>query len=405
MEIQPINIATPRRRRHTHFRRLFIGYFLGVLVTTFLITGVLDLVAVFLVTLNEQNVSLLKQNFSLQIVIIVLFVALPCIVLIATLLFFAWRMGRKVSLPVDELMLAVEKIRRQDLNFSITYRENNELGDLCSAFNELRRELQESLEREWRKQEEMRTMIAALSHELRTPVTIIQGHVEGLARTEAGEKRNQRLERYLPVLEANSQRMTRLLNDVLLVASLEQARFLIQPQFLQLEEEMERKVGVYKLQAAAQEVEFSYTSHNAAAEADPVSLDLHRIEQVLDNLFENALRYTPIHGEINLTCIRHSHSLSFILRDTGCGIAPEDLPHIFEKFYQGRSPSSSKARKTAGLGLYICRLLVEEHKGTITIQNHPAGGCEVTVCVPTTLQPSSERLSQLQPPQIPETRG
>ena len=97
----------------------------------------------------------------------------------------------------NELMRVVEKIRQQDLDFTITYSERNELGDLCYAFNELRHELQESLEREWRKQEEMRTMIAALSHDLRTPVTIIQGHIEGLVRAEAGEKRNHRLERYL----------------------------------------------------------------------------------------------------------------------------------------------------------------------------------------------------------------
>ncbi|HEU5378717.1 MAG TPA: HAMP domain-containing protein [Ktedonobacteraceae bacterium] len=69
-----------------------------------------------------------------------------------------------MSQPVGELMSAVEKIRQQDLNFSITYCARNELGDLCSAFNGLRSELQKSLEREWRKQDEVRTMIAALSH-------------------------------------------------------------------------------------------------------------------------------------------------------------------------------------------------------------------------------------------------
>src|SRR5689334_8249116 len=118
--------------------------------------------------------------------------SLPLAVLSMTILFFAWRMGRQISQPVSELMRAVEMIRRRDLDFTINYSAPNELGDLCGAFNELRRELQESLEREWRQQEEMRIMIAALSHDLRTPVTIIQGHIEGLTRTEAGEKRNKR---------------------------------------------------------------------------------------------------------------------------------------------------------------------------------------------------------------------
>jgi signal transduction histidine kinase len=291
-------------------------------------------------------------------------------------------MGRKVSQPVDELMQAVEKIRQQNLDFTINYSAHNELGDLCYAFNELRRELQESLEREWRKQEEMRTMVAALSHDLRTPVTIIQGYVEGLVRAEAGEKRNQRLERYLPVLEASSQRMMRLLNDMLLVSTLEQASFIIQPQPVVLEEELARKARVYTLQAAASGITFLYSLYNPAADPSPVMLDLHRVEQVLDNLFENATRYTPANGQICLTCTRNPRSLVFVLRDSGSGIAPADLPHVWEKFYHGQISPDGKSQKTTGLGLYTCKLLVERHGGTITLWNHPAGGCEVTVCLP-----------------------
>jgi two-component system, OmpR family, lantibiotic biosynthesis sensor histidine kinase NisK/SpaK len=68
------------------------------------------------------------------------------------------------------------------------------------------------------------------------------------------------------------------------------------------------------------------------------------------------------------------------LRDAGCGIAPADLPHVFEKFYHGQVRPGEKARKTTGLGLYTCKLLVERHGGTIAIQNHPAGGGEVAFC-------------------------
>jgi len=277
-------------------------------------------------------------------------------------------------------MSAVDKIRQQDLNFSISYCERNELGDLCSAFNELRRELQESLEREWRKQEEMRTMIAALSHDLRTPVTIIQGHIETLGRAEAGEKRNQRLERYLPVLESSSQRMTHLLNDMLLVSSLEEANFVIHLESVQLAEALEQKAAVFRLEAATHDIAFTYTHEeqdSSTRSAGPVMLDLHRLEQVLDNLFENALRHTPAHGQISLTCTERSDLVLFRLRDTGCGIAPTDLPHVFEKFYHGQGRPGEKARRASGLGLYTCKLLVEKHGGTIAIQNHPVGGCEV----------------------------
>ena len=382
MGTQYIGLIQARPRRRSSFRRLFVWYCIGIVGATVVVTCILEILLLLFTILELEHSGSWARNSSLQISILLLAVALPVIVLVAAILFFAWLMGRKVSQPVGELLLAVEKIRQQDLNFTISYNARNELGDLCSAFNELRRELRDALEREWRKQEEMRTMMAALSHDLRTPVTIIQGHIEGLARAEVGEKRNQRLERYLPVLEASSQRMTRLLNDILQVSSLEQTSFVIQPQAILLEKELERKVQVYTLQAAAHEITFSSIYHNLTGAPSPIWLDLHRVEQILDNLFENALRYTPARGRITLTCTRDMHRLLFVLRDTGCGIAPQDLPHVFEKFYHGRTRLDGKSHKAAGLGLYTCKLLAERHGGTIAIHNHPVAGCEVTVCLP-----------------------
>jgi len=371
------------RRRRSGFRRLFILYFWGILLTTFLASCVIELsIAIFIIASNERDLHIL----ALQIVIFLFICTVPCILLIIVTLIFARLMGRKISQPVNELMLAVQKIRQQDLNFSIHYQGQNELGELCSAFNELRSELQESLEREWSKQEEIRTMIVALSHDLRTPVTIIQGHIESLVRAEAGEKRTQRLERYLPVLESSSQRMTRLLNDLLLVSSLEEAGFVIQPQPVQLAEALERKAAVYRLQAATHEIAFS-AGHALATGTGPVLLDLHRLEQVLDNLFENALRYTPARGQISLTCTQQPDLLLFLLRDTGCGIAPADLPHVFEKFYHGQARPGEKAHRATGLGLYTCKLLIERHGGTIALQNHLAGGCEVAFSLPLNAAP------------------
>jgi signal transduction histidine kinase len=382
MGSQYITLTKARPRQHrSSFQRLFIWYCIGIVVATFLLTGILEAIIIASLDLDKQWATAYYHNLSLQNIVFLIAAVLPFIVLVVAILFFAWLMGRKIRQPVDELMQAVEKIRQQDLGFTITYQGSNELGELCSAFNELRSELQGSLEREWRKQEEMRTMIATLSHDLRTPVTVIQGHIEGLARTEAGEKRQQRLERYLPVLEASSQRMMRLLNEILLVSSLEEASFVIQPQPVQLAKALERKAALYLLQAATHDIAFSY-GHTLAHGTGPVLLDLHRLEQVLDNLFENALRSTPAHGQIRLTCTQQPDWLLFLLRDTGCGIAPADLPHVFEKFYHGQARSGSKARKASGLGLYTCKLLVERHGGTIALQNHPAGGCEVAFCLP-----------------------
>jgi signal transduction histidine kinase len=382
MGTQPIRVkhrADPRGQRAS-FRRLFVWYCLGMLATMLLVTTLIEGIGFVGIVIKAHGKSPLFADRAAQIIGLGLVTVVPLGVLAATVLFFTWQMGLKISQPVQELMRAVEKIRQQDLDFTITYRANNELGDLCMAFNDLRHELQASLEREWRKQEEMRMQMAALSHDLRTPVTIIQGHIEGLARAEAGTTRSQRLERYLPVLEESSQRMSRLLNDLLLVAALEQTSVVMQPQAVQLEEELARKARVYQLQAEAQGVAFTYQC--PALAPAPVYLDLHRVEQILDNLFENALRYTPPQGQISLTYTYDARLLSLVLRDTGCGIAPEELPHVFEKFYHGQARPHAETRKAAGLGLYTCKLLADTLGGTITIRNHPDGGCAVTVCLP-----------------------
>ncbi|GCE28534.1 hypothetical protein KDA_40180 [Dictyobacter alpinus] len=383
MGTQRITLTRPAGRRTRFvFAHLFAWYFLGTLLTTIVLTCILEVACAYLVALSVQGSSIFAHNRPFQIVCVALLVVLPFIVLGGAILFFANLLRRKIHQPVSELMQAVEKIRQQDLNFSIDYQGRNELGDLCVAFNQLRLELQESLEREWRKQEEMHTMMAVLSHDLRTPITIIQGHIEGLMRVEAGQKRNERLNRYLPVLESNSQRMTRLLNDMLLVVSLEQVGFVIQPEYVWLEDELERKVQIYRLQASAHEVRFEYSYTSPIGKKEQVCIDLHRIEQVLDNLIENALRYTPVHGIVQLSCTNNAHILSLVVSDTGCGIAPQDLPHVFEKFYQGSQQLGDRVRQAAGLGLHACKLLIEKQGGSITLQNRSTGGCEIAIALP-----------------------
>lgn len=299
---------------------------------------------------------------------------LPIIFLIASTLLFAWRLGRRLNEPIGELRSAVERIRRRDLDFTIHYDEPDELGDLCRAFSDLRTELQESLEREWRQGQEIREMVASLSHDLRTPATVIQGHVEGLMR--AGEKRAERLDRYLPVIEASSSRMVKLLNDMMLVVTLEQTGFSIRPEPVDLAGELGRKAEVYALRTSERGVAFDLEIPGPTDTLErTVELDVHRFEQVLDNLFENALSFTPPGGTVTLSATRDDHELEVSIRDTGPGIASEDLPRIFDRFYRGVD-QQARSGASSGLGLYISKLLVEAQGGCLTVRNHPAGGCE-----------------------------
>lgn len=308
---------------------------------------------------------------------------LPAIFLAISTVFFARRLDRRFGEPIGELRGAVESIRDRDLTFSIDYDGRDELGELCRAFEELRDELKESLEREWRGRQDLEDTVAALSHDLRTPATVIRGHVEALSQVRDARKRTERLERYLPVIEAASQRMASLLDDMLLVASLERGTTRTQPRSADLPEELSRKAGVYRLRAAERGVHFSLHApeRSSADDSKTATLDADSFERVLDNLFENALRFTPKGGNIVLEGAREADELTVAMRDSGPGAAPEDLPRVFEKFYRGeKQPPTSK--RSSGLGLYISRLLVEGAGGHISLVNLPKGGCKAKFVLP-----------------------
>ena len=139
MGARSIEIAQSRfHTRRSIFRRIFVLYCVGILAATILITGIIEfLILIWYMSAKRAMTDVPYSSLS-ALTQWVAFSA-PVLVLIALILFFAWRMGRKVSQPVNELMNAVERIRQHDLDFAITYSASNELGDLCSAVNELRR--------------------------------------------------------------------------------------------------------------------------------------------------------------------------------------------------------------------------------------------------------------------------
>lgn len=307
---------------------------------------------------------------------------LPVAFLAGATFFFARRIGRRFGEPIAELRSAVEKIRHRDLDFTVGYRGKDEIGELCRAFEELRGELEGSLEREWRGRQDLEDTIATLSHDLRNPAAVIRGHVEALSRVRDEEKRAERLERYLPVLNAASRRMAKLLDGILLAASPELDTTPDRPRPVRLSREIARKAKTYKLLAEERRITFSFeTPSRPAGDDGVVVLDLEAFERVLDNLFENALRFTPEGGGISLETSWDERELEVAVRDTGPGLDPEDLARVFEKGYRGKRDGAHRGDHS-GLGLYISRLLVRRNGGRIHLKNLTEGGLEATFSLP-----------------------
>ena len=240
----------------------------------------------------------------------------------------------------------------------------DELGELAATLNEM-------LDRLERIARQQRDFLADASHELRGPLTIIRGNLDLLMLDLPAEDRRQSASE----AAAEVARMGRLVDDLLFLAEVD-ARAVVEHLPVELHaivhEVWERTRA---LDGGAHAIDL------ARNDAATVRGDRHWLRQLLWNLVENALRYTPAGGRVTLTlrCSRHVAELT--VADTGIGIPPEHLPHLFERFYRV-DPARSRQQGGTGLGLAVVKQVAEAHGGHVRVRSTPGGGTVVTVALP-----------------------
>lgn len=242
----------------------------------------------------------------------------------------------------------------------------DELGQLALTFNDM----VASLEEAYRSQQRF---IADAAHELRAPLTVIQGNIELLSRKHDVPEQ-ERIEA-LGYLDSEARRLSRIVGELLTLARADAGQTL-----------QRRPVDLDRVVLDAF-VEYlgPLTEHHRIelARLDPVAVsgDADRLKQVLFNLLDNSLKYTPPDGAIAVALERRPGQAALIVRDTGVGIAPQDLPHVFDRFFRA-DPSRSRNPAGTGLGLAISRWIVEQHEGSISVESEPGRGTTVTVHIP-----------------------
>jgi signal transduction histidine kinase len=270
-------------------------------------------------------------------------------------------------------------------------RSNDELGELASSFNEMVTQIEQSIEAYQASERRARRFISDASHELRTPLTSLRGFTEVLLRGAKDDPET--LQRVLKSMKHETERMTRLVNDLLTLARLDEGRPL-QTERLDLLALTIEAVEQAKILAGE---EHKVILDLATEEQLTVEGDGGRLSQMLLILFDNAMKYgrPALHrppdrvegpeGEITLRLEKQNGNVLLYMIDNGKGISPDDLPHIFNRFYRGRVLSpSGKPIEGAGLGLSIARAIVRAHKGDITVQSEP-GRTVFSVSLPSAL--------------------
>ena len=281
-------------------------------------------------------------------------------VLVAMVLFYPARRRLRA------LEHAAQRLGEGDLSARARQKGGDEIARVAAAFNQMAGEL-EARDAALRTSDALRRqMMADVSHELKTPLTAMRGYIETLRMPEVvldADRRN----RYFETIDRETRRLERIVKDLLDLARYEHGGVVLQPRLFDIERLFENVAGRHERDAHTKGVAIRI---HVDAHADQVVADPDRIEQAIENLVGNALRHTPAGGTVTLRATQADGVATLSVSDTGAGITPEHLPHVFERFYKVDFARTAESTGS-GLGLSITKAIVERHGGTIRVTSQP----------------------------------
>lgn len=303
---------------------------------------------------------------------------------LATAAVGGWFIAGAVLAPIDRITMTAQKITRaRDLGRRLEVPQTrDEVGRLALTFNEMLARIEELFRAQQR-------FVADVSHELRSPLTAVRGNLDLLRRGAAHDEvaRAQALD----TIDSEVARMIRLVSDLLLLARSDAgvpiAKHPVELDTLLLE--------VYRqAQLTAKGVHLTLGAEDQAI----VLGDRDRLKQALLNLVDNAIKYTPPGGQVTLSLRKDEEWVAVSVQDTGIGIAAENIPHLFERFYRVDKARSRDAGGT-GLGLAIAKSVVEAHNGKLTVESQLGKGSTFTIWLPLNAHSTAKA-----EPEMPPTR-
>ena len=274
-------------------------------------------------------------------------------------------LARTLTRPLRELTVATEAMARGALGQQVPVRSRDEVGQLAIAFNQMNADLARSSQ--LRKQ-----MTADLAHDLRTPLTVLRGYTEGLQ-----DGRLTGAPPLFAVMHGEVEHLQRLVEDLRVLSLADAGELPLNRRAVDPAALLERAGLAYMVQAEGQGLTLRVDS---APDLPSIAVDTDRMAQVLNNLVSNALRYTA-RGGITLSADADERAVRLRVQDTGNGIAPTDLPNVFDRFYRADA-SRQRATGGSGLGLAIAKAIVEAHGGTIAAASIVGEGTTFTIALP-----------------------
>ena len=291
------------------------------------------------------------------------------LVVITTALLIYW-IYRSVSVPLAKLQKAARNIKEGNLDFEIRQESDDEIGQLCQDFEEMRLRLKANAEEKVQFDRENKELISNISHDLKTPITAIKGYVEGIMDGVADTP--EKMDRYIKTIYNKANEMDLLINELTLYSKIDTNRIPYNFATISAKEYFEDCAEDLHMELEAKGVSFTY--RNAMQEDCKVIVDPEQLRRVINNIVSNSLKYMDKpDGRITMDLKDVGDFIQIELGDNGKGIAAKELPYIFDRFYR-TDASRNSSKGGSGIGLSIVKKIVEEHGGNIWATSEEGAG-------------------------------
>ena len=324
-------------------------------------------------SIKNMNFLSYIQKYILENIIFVMLIYLVMIIILN--LFLSRWISKSVLIPLEKLSEGSKKIREGELDKPINYFKNDEFGEVCKDFDEMRGYLKNSVEERLRYEKNRTQLLSGISHDLRTPLTSIKGYVEGLI--DGIAKTPEMKSRYYQAIKTRANDMEVLLDNLSDYTHLESKNNNYYLEEVEINDYIKNLLKTYEIDFKKDNVVLNtkYLEHEAY-----VKIDTQKMSRAILNIISNSIKYKVSDQVIISVSIEiKSNYIALTIADNGAGVKDEDLEQIFECFYRGDA-SRTKPGEGSGLGLSIAKTIVEMHNGKIEAKNE--NGLSITIYIP-----------------------
>ncbi len=287
-------------------------------------------------------------------------VAIFLILILTACVLIVW-VYRSMITPIKKLKDAAENIKEGNLDFAIESNGDDEIGELCTSFEEMRKRLKDSAEEKLNNETENRALISNIAHDLKTPITAVKGYSEGLLDGVANtpEKRD----KYIRTIYNKANEMDTLINELTLYSKIDTNKIPYNFEKININNYFQDCVEDIGLDLEEKNIGLAY--YNYVDEDTIIIADTEQLRRVINNIIGNSVKYmNKTNGFINIRLKDVGDFIQVEIEDNGRGIAQKDLPYIFDRFYRADA-SRNSATGGSGIGLSIVKKIIEDHGGKI----------------------------------------